>query len=58
MVLIFTSAAGSAKVDGSGAKGKPLENITKFSITHPPPSTEGSGLAGESQAEPGELIGS
>lgn len=34
MVLIFVSAVGSAKVDGGGAEGKPLENITNFAITH------------------------
>lgn len=58
MVLIFVSAASSAKVDDSGTKGKPLENVTNFPITHPRPSSAGSGLAGENRAEPGEWPGS
>lgn len=56
MVLIFVSRAGSAKVDGSGAEGKALENTTNFPITHSCPSSADWGFAGEDCAEPGEWM--
>lgn len=47
MFLIFVSAAGSAEVDGGGAEGKPLENITNIPITHLPPSSAACGFCGD-----------
>lgn len=49
MFLIFVSAAGSAEVDGGGAEGKPLENITNVPITHLPPASAACGFCADTE---------
>lgn len=49
MFLIFVSAAGSAEVDGGGAEGKPLENITNVAITHLPPASAACGFCADTE---------